>query len=177
MPDVTQRVLTVVLVDDHEVVRQGLRAMLQAQGDLLVVAEAESVRQAVAAVDQHRPDVVVIEVRLADESGVEATREIRSRQPATRVLMLTSFDDHEALFSSIMAGASGYVLKQIKGNELVSAVRWVGQGKDLIDPAVTGAVLERVRAAGDPNRDERMMRLSAQEEPPAASCPPRTAIG
>jgi len=164
MPSVSERVLRVVLVDDHEVVRQGLRALLQAQEDLLVVAEAESARQAVAAVDRHRPDVVVMDVRLADGSGIEATREIRARQPATRVLMLTSFDDHEALFSSIMAGASGYVLKQVKGNELVSAVRSVGQGKDLVDPALTGALLERVRAAGAPTRDERMMRLSLQEE-------------
>lgn len=156
--------LRVLLVDDHEVVRHGLRALLEAHQDVTVVAEAESVPTAVAAVDQHRPDVVVMDVRLSDGSGIEATREIRARHPETRVLMLTSFADREALFSSIMAGASGYVLKQLRGNELVSAVRSVGAGQDLIDPALTGVVMERLRASAEPGRDERLMRLSSQEQ-------------
>jgi DNA-binding NarL/FixJ family response regulator len=156
--------LRVLLVDDHEVVRHGIRALLEAHKDVTVVAEAESVPAAVAAVDQYRPDVVVMDVRLSDGSGIEATREIRARYPETRVLMLTSFADHEALFSSIMAGASGYVLKQIRGNELVSAVRSVGEGQNLIDPALTGVVMERLRAGVGSGRDERLMRLSPQEE-------------
>jgi DNA-binding NarL/FixJ family response regulator len=156
--------LRVLLVDDHEVVRHGIRALLEAHKDVTVVAEAESVAAAVAAVDQYRPDVVVMDVRLSDGSGIEATREIRARYPETRVLMLTSFADHEALFSSIMAGASGYVLKQIRGNELVSAVRSVGEGQNLIDPALTGVVMERLRAGAGSGRDERLMRLSPQEE-------------
>lgn len=157
-------VLRVLLVDDHEVVRRGIRALLEAHDDVVVVAEAESVQTALAEADRHCPDVVIMDVRLTDGSGIEATREIRSRHAGTRVLMLTSFTDHEALFSSIMAGACGYVLKQIRGNELVSAVRAVGEGQNLIDPTLTGVVLERVRTGGDPARDERLMRLSSQEE-------------
>jgi two-component system, NarL family, response regulator DevR len=164
MRSMVGRLLRVLLVDDHEVVRHGIRTLLEAHENITVVAEAESVLDAVAAVDQHRPDVVVMDVRLSDGSGIEATREIRARHPETRVLMLTSFADHEALFSSIMAGASGYVLKQIKGNELVSAVRLVGEGQDLIDPALTGVVMERLRAGVEPGRDQRLMRLSSQEE-------------
>jgi DNA-binding NarL/FixJ family response regulator len=158
------KLLRVLLVDDHEVVRRGIRALLEAHEDVIVVAEAESVPAAVAAADQHRPDVVVMDVRLSDGSGIEATREIRTRQPEIRVLMLTSFADHEALLSSIMAGASGYVLKQIRGNELVSAVRSVAMGQNLIDSALTGWVMERLRASAEPGRDDRLMRLSAQEE-------------
>jgi two-component system, NarL family, response regulator DevR len=156
--------LRVLLVDDHEVVRHGIRALLEAREDVIVVAEAESVQAAVAAADQHRPDVVVMDVRLSDGSGIEATREIRARHPETQVLMLTSFADHQALFSSIMAGASGYVLKLIRGNDLVSAVRSVGEGQNLIDPALTGVVMDRLRASAESGRDERLMRLSSQEE-------------
>jgi two-component system, NarL family, response regulator DevR len=155
--------LRVMLVDDHEVVRRGIRAMLEAE-DLVVVAEADSVAAAVAAADQHEPDVVVMDVRLTDGSGIEATREIRARYPRTRVLMLTSFADHEAMFSSIMAGASGYVLKQIKGNDLVSAVRAVGAGQNLLDPKLSDEVLSLLRASGDAVKDERLRRLSPQED-------------
>ena len=164
MRSMVGKLLRVLLVDDHEVVRRGIRALLEVHDDVIVVAEAESVPAAVAAADQHHPDVVVMDVRLSDGSGIEATREIRARHPETRVLMLTSFADHEALFSSIMAGASGYVLKQIRGIELVSAVRSVGKGQNLIDTAVTGWVMERLRASAEPDRDERLMRLSPQEE-------------
>src|SRR6266487_1806496 len=134
--------LRVMLVDDHEVVRNGLRAMLEATGDIRVVAEAGTVRDAVIQAERTRPEIVVMDVRLADGSGIEATREIRAQRPATQVLMLTSFADDEALFASIMAGASGYVLKQIRGGELVRAIRAVGGGQSLLDPAVTKGVLE-----------------------------------
>lgn len=165
MRSMVGKLLRVLLVDDHEVVRHGIRALLEAHEDVIVVAEAESVLAAVAAADQHLPDVVVMDVRLSDDgSGIEATREIRARHPESRVLMLTSFADHEALLSSIMAGASGYVLKQIRGNELVSAVRSVGKGQNLIDPALTGWVMERLCASAEPGGDERLMRLSSQEE-------------
>jgi two-component system, NarL family, response regulator DevR len=163
MPSMAGRSLRVLLVDDHEVVREGIRTLLQADEDIVVVAEAESARAAVAAADQHRPDVVVMDVVLADGSGIEATREIRARHAEIRVLMLTASDDHQALFSSIMAGACGYVLKRVKGNELVTAVRAVGEGRNLIDPALTGALLDRVRAGGDPLQHNRLTRLSAQE--------------
>jgi DNA-binding NarL/FixJ family response regulator len=155
--------LRVLLVDDHEVVRRGIRAMLEADG-CEVVAEAESVAEALDAADRHRPDVVVMDVRLTDGSGIEATREIRARHPQIRVLMLTSFADHEAMFSSIMAGASGYVLKQIRGNDLIEAVRAVGAGRNLLDPTLSGEVLALLRAAGDHTKDERLSRLSPQEE-------------
>ena len=153
-----------MLVDDHEVVRSGLRGMLEATGTIRIVAEAGTVRSAVSEADRVRPDVIVMDVRLADGSGIEATREIRAARPETRVLMLTSFADDEALFASIMAGASGYVLKQIRGGELVRAIQAVGEGKSLLDPAVTASVLERLRKGKHLLKDERLARLSAQEE-------------
>ncbi len=156
--------LRLMLVDDHEVVRSGLRTMLEAAGDMRVVAEAGTVADAIAESDRVRPDVIVMDVQLADGSGIEATREIRARRPESRVIMLTSFADDEALFASIMAGASGYVLKQIRGGDLVRAIRSVGQGQSLLDPAVTATVLERLRKGKHLLRDERLARLSAQEE-------------
>src|SRR5437764_5993678 len=153
-----------MLVDDHEVVRSGVRALLQASDDIVVTAEAGSVREAIDEADRARPDVVVMDVRLADGSGIEATREIRARRPKTHVLMLTSFADDEALFASIMAGAAGYVLKEVKGGELVRAVRTVGEGKSLLDPEVTSAVLDRLRRGKHLMRDEKLARLSPQEE-------------
>jgi DNA-binding NarL/FixJ family response regulator len=158
------RILRVMLVDDHEVVRGGLRALLTVQEEIVVCAEAGSVQEAIDEAERSRPDVVVMDVRLVDGSGIEATREIRARRPATRVLMLTSFADDEALFASIMAGASGYVLKQVKGNELVKAIRAVGEGQSLLDPAVTGPVLDRLRKGKHLLRDEKLARLSPQEE-------------
>src|SRR6266542_3476800 len=156
--------LRVMLVDDHEVVRDGIRAMLASEDDIHVAAEAGTVREAIDEADRARPDVVVMDVRLADGSGIEATREIRARHPKTAVIMLTSFADDEALFASIMAGASGYVLKQVKGGELVRAIRTVGKGESLLDPAVTSAVLDRLRKGKHLMRDERLARLSPQEE-------------
>ena len=156
--------LRVMLVDDHEVVRGGVRTLLQATDDIIVTAEAGTVREAVDEADRARPDVVVMDVRLADGSGIEATREIRARHPDTKVVMLTSFADDEALFASIMAGASGYVLKQIHGADLVSAIRTVGAGQSLLDPAVTNAVLDRLRKGKRLLEDEKLARLSPQEE-------------
>jgi two-component system response regulator DevR len=156
--------IRVMLVDDHEVVRGGIKALLQATDDIVVTAEAGSVREAIDEAERSRPDVVVMDVRLTDGSGIEATREIRARRPQTAVLMLTSFADDEALFASIMAGASGYVLKQIKSAELLRAIRAVGQGQSLLDPAVTKNVLDRLRKGKHLLRDEKLARLSPQEE-------------
>lgn len=156
--------LRVLLVDDHEVVRSGIKALLQATDDIVVTGEASTVREAIDEADRTRPDVVVMDVRLADGSGIEATREIRAKHPKTAVVMLTSFADDEALFASIMAGASGYVLKQVKGGELVRAIRTVGRGESLLDPAVTNAVLERLRKGKHLLKDEKLARLSPQEE-------------
>ena len=153
-----------MLVDDHEIVRSGIKSLLAATDDLRVVAEAETVQQAVAEALRTRPDVVVMDIRLADGSGIEATREIRDRLPGTQVLMLTSFADDEALYASIMAGAAGYVLKQIRGGELVRGIRAVGAGQSLLDPLVTGAVLERLRRGKHLLQDEKLAALSAQEE-------------
>jgi DNA-binding NarL/FixJ family response regulator len=156
--------LRVMLVDDHEIVRDGIKAMLRGTDDVIVTAEAGSVRDAVDEADRSRPDVVVMDVRLTDGSGIEATREIRAKHPDVRVLMLTSFADDEALFSSIMAGASGYVLKQVRSGELLRAIRAVGAGESLLDPAVTTAVLDRLRKGKHLLRDEKLARLSPQEE-------------
>ncbi len=150
--------LRVLLVDDHEVVRSGIAAMLKATEGIVVTGEAGTVREAIEEAERTRPDIVVMDVRLADGSGIEATREIKSRRPQTQVLMLTSFADDEALFASIMAGASGYVLKQVKGGELVRAIRAVGQGESLLDPAVTKSVLDRLRKG---------KHLSGGADPPA----------
>ena len=156
--------LRVMLVDDHEVVRNGIRATLQATEDIVVTAEAASVREAIDEAARSRPDVIVMDVRLTDGSGIEATRQIRADRPATRVLMLTSFADDEALFSSIMAGASGYVLKQVNSAELLRAIRAVAKGESLLDPAVTSSVLDRLRMGKHLMKDEKLARLSPQEE-------------
>jgi DNA-binding NarL/FixJ family response regulator len=156
--------LRVMLVDDHEVVRDGIRAMLEPEEDIVVTAEAGTVREAVDEASRTRPDVIVMDVRLADGSGIEATREIRAMLPETHVLMLTSFADDEALFASIMAGASGYVLKQVRSGELLRAIKQVGEGRSLLDPEVTGSVLERLRKGKHLLKDERLARLSPQEE-------------
>jgi two-component system, NarL family, response regulator DevR len=154
--------MRILLVDDHEVVREGLRALLDAQDDLEVVAEAGTVEEAIARARTFEPDVVVLDVRLPDGSGVEACREIRSRMPNTSVLMLTSFSDDQALFDSIMAGAAGYVLKQVRGADLVDSIRRVGRGESILDPGVTARVLERIR---NPQQDEdpRLARLTPTE--------------
>ena len=149
MPDET--VLRLLVVDDHEIVRQGLVALLDRRPGFEVVAQAGSVAESIDQARRHRPDIVVMDVRLPDGSGVEACRAIRAELPGTRVIMLTSFPDDEAVLSAIVAGASGYLLKQIRARDLVAALEAVGRGESLLDPAVTERVLERVRriAAGD----------------------------
>lgn len=156
--------IKVMIVDDHEVVRQGVRALLESEADIDVVAEAGGVAESIERAAQTLPDVVVMDVRLADGSGIEACREIRAHRTATKVVMLTSFSDDEALFASIMAGASGFVLKQVRGGDLVRSIRSVASGQSLLDPAVTGAVLERLRRGKHLLKDEKLARLSAQEE-------------
>jgi two-component system, NarL family, response regulator DevR len=156
--------IRILLVDDHEVVRQGIRALLESAGGMVVAGEAGGVRESVEIAESVRPDVVVMDVRLVDGSGIEACREIRAARPDVKVVMLTSFADDEALFASIMAGASGYVLKQVRGDELVRSIRTVADGGSLLDPAVTGAVLDRLRKGKRLLKDERLARLSPQEE-------------
>ena len=135
----------VVLCDDHEVVREGLRTLLSRHADMSVVGEAGSVREVVDVAAKAKPDVVIMDVRLPDGSGVEACRSIRETNPDIKVIMLTSYADDEALFASIIAGASGYLLKQTRGQAVVDAVAAVAAGRSLLDPEVTGKVLERLR--------------------------------
>jgi two-component system response regulator DevR len=157
------RPLRLLVVDDHEVVRQGLVALLDRRPGFEVVAQAGSVAESLEQAHLHRPDIVVMDVRLPDGSGVEACRAIRDELPATRVIMLTSFPDDEAVLSAIVAGASGYLLKQIRARDLVAALEAVGRGESLLDPAVTERVLERIRriAAGDAG--DELSVLTAQE--------------
>jgi DNA-binding NarL/FixJ family response regulator len=153
--------LRVLLVDDHEVVRAGLRALLDSQEDMTVVGEAGTVADGIRHVGYDSPDVVVLDVRLPDGSGVEACREIRSRFPEVKVLMLTSFADEEALMAAILAGASGYVLKRVKTGDLVEDVRRVGAGESLLDPAMTERLFSRLREG--PRNDPLLSRLTDQE--------------
>jgi DNA-binding NarL/FixJ family response regulator len=151
----------VFLLDDHAVVRRGLRGLLEAEGDLVVVGEAGSAAEAIARIPPTKPDVALIDVRLPDGNGVEVCREIRSAHPEIACLVLTSFADDEALFDAIMAGAAGYLLKQIKENDLVDAVRRVAAGQSLLDPQVTARVLDRLRRP--PVEDARLASLTDQE--------------
>jgi two-component system response regulator DevR len=137
--------IRVFLLDDHEVVRRGVHDLLDDEPDITVVGEAANVEQALVRVPALRPDVAVLDVRLPDGDGVTVCRELRSRMPELACLMLTSFDDEEALLDSIMAGASGYVLKQIRGSDLVSAVRTVAHGQSLLDPSATTKLMARLR--------------------------------
>jgi len=153
--------ITVFLLDDHEIVRRGVRELLEAEPDIVVVGEASNAAEAVHRIPAVRPDVAVLDVRLPDGSGVEVCREVRSLQPELACLMLTSFSDDDALFEAIMAGAAGYVLKQIRGNDLVSAIRRVASGESLLDPTVTAKVLHRLR---NPDvEDQRLAKLTPQE--------------
>lgn len=160
----TRPPLRVMLVDDHEIVRRGIRAVLEANDDVVVVAEAASASQAVDIALRSRPDLIVMDIRLAEGSGIEATREIRTHIHDIQVLMLTSFADDEALIASIMAGAAGYVLKQVKGDDLLKAIRAVAAGQSLLDPAITRGVLDRLRKGRHVERDEKLGRLTHQEE-------------
>jgi two-component system, NarL family, response regulator DevR len=153
--------IRVFLVDDHEVVRRGLRELIELEDDLEVVGEAGTVGMALAGLAKTVPDVAVLDVRLPDGNGVEVCRDARTRQPDLACLMLTSFGDDEALFDAIMAGAAGYLLKDIRGADLVDAIRRVAAGDSLLDPSVTGKVLQRLRE-GDAE-DPRLASLSEQE--------------
>ena len=150
----------IFLLDDHEIVRRGLRELFETQDDFEVVGEASNAEEAMTRVPPTRPDVAVLDVRLPGTSGIEVCRDLRAELPQLRCLMLTSFADDDALFAAILAGASGYLLKQIRGPELVSAVRRVAAGQSLIDPALTASVMERLRGKQE---DERIARLSPQE--------------
>ena len=143
-----------MIVDDHEVVREGLRALLDRRDGMTVVAEAGTVAQAVERATREKPEVVIMDVRLPDGSGVEACREIRSVLPETRMIMLTSYADDEAIIASIMAGASAYLLKQTRGQQLVDAIQAVARGESLLDPQVTRRVLEQVRSNNEAKKDE-----------------------
>jgi two-component system response regulator DevR len=153
--------LGVFLLDDHEVVRTGLRALLEASEDIIVVGEAATVAEALLRIPATHPKVALLDVRLPDGSGVEVCREIRSGSPEVACVMLTSYADDEALFAAIMAGAAGYVLKQVGSADLVDAVRRAGQGQSLLDPALTARVLERLREG--PKVDPALASLTPQE--------------
>ncbi len=158
-----ERPLRILVVDDHEVVRQGLVALLDRRDEFQVVAEAGTMAESIAAARRFQPDLVVMDVRLPDGSGVEACREIRSERPETKVVMLTSYPDEEAVLSAIIAGASGYLLKQIRGRDLVAALQSVARGDSLLDPGVTERVLERVRRAATGGEQDELSQLTAQE--------------
>jgi two-component system, NarL family, response regulator DevR len=143
--------IRVFLLDDHEIVRRGVADVLAGDPGITVVGEAKNAAEALARVPALRPDVAVLDVRLPDGDGVSVCRELRSRMPELRVVVLTSYSDDEALFDAILAGASGYLLKQILGHDLVTAVRTVAEGGSLLDPTATTAVMERLRRAAEPS--------------------------
>jgi DNA-binding NarL/FixJ family response regulator len=152
-PGKDQAEISVFLLDDHEIVRRGVRDLLAAEPDITVVGEASTAASALARIPVLRPDVAVLDIRLPDGDGVTVCREIRSRMPQVGCLMLTSFTDDEALFDAIMAGAAGYVLKQIRGTDLVGAVRTIAAGQSLLDPEAASRVMRRMRdqaARADP---------------------------
>ena len=153
--------IRVFLLDDHEIVRTGLRSLLESTDELEVVGEAGTVAEALARIPALRPDVAILDVRLPDGSGVEVCRDIRAQMPETACIMLTSYADDEALFASIMAGSSGYVLKQVGGNSLVDDVRRVAGGESLLDPALTDRVLRRLRDG--PEEEPLLASLTRQE--------------
>lgn len=155
--------LRVMVVDDHDIVRTGLRALLESAGDITVVAEASGVRDAIAEAVRTRPAIVVMDVRLGDGSGIDATREIRARVPEARVLMLTSFADDAAMMASIAAGASGYVLKEVQGGEILRSLRAVARGEELLDPTLTQSARDRLQR-GKRLVGSRLSLLSPQEE-------------
>jgi len=155
--------LRILIVDDHEVVRLGLRTLLSRNPEFVVVDEAGSVEEALEKTRQHRPDVVLMDIRLPGQNGVEGCRRIRSAFPTTHVIMLTSYAEDELLFEAISAGASGYVLKQVGGDDLVRAIQRIGQGEAMLDPAVTKRVLERVRQAARQEQAAAFTDLTEQE--------------
>lgn len=153
----------ILLVDDHEVVRLGLRALLEKNPNFEVVAEAATAREAIEKTQTHKPDVIVMDIRLKGGSGIEACQEITTKYPNTRVIMLTSYAEDEMLFSAIRAGAAGYVLKQIGGDDLIDAIEAVGRGEALLDPAVTQRVFQEVRKAAREEEASAFADLTQQE--------------
>ncbi|MFN8038504.1 MAG: response regulator transcription factor [Acidimicrobiales bacterium] len=153
--------IKVFLLDDHEVVRRGLRELLESTGEMEVVGEAGLAEEALRRIPATQPDVAVLDVRLPDGDGIEVCRDLRSKDPSLQCLMLTSYSDDEALFDAIMAGAAGYVLKQIRGTELVDAIKKVASGQSLLDPSLTAKVLERLRTGGA--EDKKLEALTDQE--------------
>ncbi|CAN5875321.1 response regulator transcription factor [soil metagenome] len=162
MGEEIEDLVRVMLVDDHEVVRQGLQTMVEDTGEMTVVAQAGTVAEAVLRARSYHPDVIVMDVRLPDGTGIDACRQIRAEQPDARILMLTSFADDKALFDAIMAGAVGYLLKEVRGNALLDGIRRVAAGESLLDPAVTAKVLERIRS-GSGHGDPGLARLTPTE--------------
>ena len=158
-----QNPVRLLVVDDHEVVRQGLVALLDRRDGFEVVAQAGTVAESIEQARRHQPDIIVMDVRLPDGSGIEACREIRAELPGTRVIMLTSYPDEEAVMSAIIAGASGYLLKQIRARDLVAAIETVGRGESLLDPGVTENVLERIRRMASGADTDELSALTAQE--------------
>jgi DNA-binding NarL/FixJ family response regulator len=163
-PGTAARPYRLLIVDDHEIVRQGLVALLDRREGFQVVAEAGTVAEAIEQAHRFEPDIVIMDVRLPDGSGIEACREIRSDLAATRVIMLTSYPDEEAVLSAIVAGAAGYLLKQIRARDLVAALEAVGRGESLLDPAVTEKVLERVRRIATGGQTDELASLTSQEQ-------------
>jgi len=155
--------IRILLVDDHEVVREGLRALLSRREGFEIVGQAGTVAEAVAEAERMRPDIIVMDVRLPDGSGIEACREIREALPETKVIILTSYADDDAVFASILAGASGYVLKQTRGRALADAIEAVARGESLLDPGVTQKVMERLRTANERRASDPLDVLNEQE--------------
>jgi two-component system response regulator DevR len=153
--------IRVFLLDDHEIVRRGIADLFESAPDITVVGEAGTAAEALARIPAAHPDVAVLDARLPDGSGIDVCRDIRSALPDVRCLILTSYDDNDAIFAAVMAGAAGYLLKEIRGNSLVDAVRQVAAGKSLLDPSVTERLLTRLRE-GAP-RDEKLESLTARE--------------
>jgi DNA-binding NarL/FixJ family response regulator len=162
--DAAANPLRILVVDDHEIVRQGIVSLLERREGFQVVAQAGNVAEAIENARKYQPDLVIMDVRLPDGSGIEACREIRAEFPTTRIVILTSYPDEEAVFASIVAGASGYLLKQIRGRDLVSALQSVGRGESLLDPAVTEKVLDRVRRIASGTYTDELAQLTRQEQ-------------
>jgi len=154
--------IRVFLLDDHEIVRRGIRELLESEGDITVVGESGLAQEAARRIPALRPDVAILDGRLPDGSGIDVCREVRSLDPRIAALILTSYDDDEALFSAIMAGAAGYILKQVRGNDFVDTVRRVAAGQSMLDPAVTAQVLERLRSG--PKVNPLVEQLTGQEQ-------------
>jgi two-component system, NarL family, response regulator DevR len=162
-PDQVAETIGVFLLDDHEIVRRGIADLLEVESDIRVVGEAGTVAEALRRIPAARPDVALLDARLPDGSGIDVCRDIRSANPEVRCLILTSYDDDEALFAAVMAGAAGYLLKEIRGTSLVDAVRQAATGKSLLDPAVTGRLMARLRDGDQKSADATLSSLSQRE--------------